>query len=68
MAILSNETKSIFTLQTDHSMYQMKVDAYGVLLHTYYGEKGTPFDLSYLITYADHGFSGNPYEAGDERT
>lgn len=32
MAILINETKSIFTLQTDHSMYQMKVDQYGVLL------------------------------------
>ena len=68
MAILINETKSIFTLQTDHSMYQMKVDQYGVLLHTYYGKKGDPFDYSYLITYADHGFSGNPYDAGEERT
>lgn len=68
MAILFNETKSIFSLQTNHSMYQMKIDKYGVLLHTYYGAKGVPFDYSYLITYADHGFSGNPYEAGDERT
>ena len=68
MAILFNETTSTFTLLTKQSMYQMKADKYGVLLHTYYGKKGAAYDYSYLITYADHGFSGNPYEVGDDRT
>lgn len=68
MAILLDSTKRIFTLQTDHSMYQMKADKYGVLLHTWFGVKSSDFDYSYLITYADRGFSGNPYEVGNERT
>ncbi len=68
MAILFNETTSTFTLLTKQSMYQMKADKYDVLLHTYYGKKGAAYDYSYLITYADHGFSGNPYEVGDDRT
>ncbi len=63
MAIILDEKKLLFTLLTNHSMYQMKADRYGALLHTYYGPKGIPFDYSYLITYADHGFSGNPYDA-----
>lgn len=68
MAILLDDTKRIFTLQTDHSMYQMKADRYGVLLHTWFGNNGTSFDYSYLITYEDRGFSGNPYETENERT
>ena len=68
MAIILDKTKSLFTLQTDHSMYQMKKDRYGVLLHTYFGKRGSVFDYSYLVTYADRGFSGNPYDAGDERS
>lgn len=68
MAILLDSTKRIFTLQTDHSMYQMKADKYGVLLHTWFGVKSSDFDYSYLITYADRGFSGNPYDVGNERT
>ncbi len=68
MAIILDNENKVFTLQTDHSMYQMKADRYGVLLHTWFGKKGTPFDHSYLITYADRGFSGNPYDAENERT
>lgn len=68
MAILFDSNQRLFTLQTDHSMYQMKADKYGVLLHTWFGEKGSDFDYSYLITYADRGFSGNPYDAEEERT
>ena len=39
----------------------------GYLLHLYYGvrAKGT---MDYLLCYADHGFSGNPYAAGMDRT
>ena len=68
MAIILDRTNTLFTLQTDHSMYQMKTDRYGVLLHTYFGKKGSVFDYSYLVTYADRGFSGNPYDAGEDRT
>lgn len=68
MAILLDSENNVFTLQTNHSMYQMKADRYGVLLHTWFGEKGKNFDYSYLITYADRGFSGNPYDVDDERT
>lgn len=68
MAILLDSTNTLFTLQTNHMMYQMKKDRYGVLLHTFFGKRGSVFDYSYLITYADRGFSGNPYDTGDERT
>lgn len=68
MAIIHDEKNCVFTLQTSHSLYQMKADRLGVLLHTYYGPVGAPVDYSYAIDYADHGFSGNPYEAGDDRT
>ena len=33
MAIDYHQKKHIFTLQTAHTTYQMKVDAYGFLLH-----------------------------------
>ena len=68
MAILFDSTSRLFTLTTAHSMYQMKADRYGVLLHTWFGMKGSAFDYSYRIAYADRGFSGNPYDAGDDRT
>ena len=37
------------TLHTRSTSYQMKIDATGVLLHTYYGEKLRKGDLSQLI-------------------
>lgn len=68
MAIFADRNNSLFTLCTKTSMYQMKVDQYGVLLHTYYGKKTENMDFSYLIQRRDHGFSGNPYEAETDRT
>ena len=68
MSIVLNEQQSLFTLCTKTSMYQMKTDQYGVLLHTYYGKKTEIFDYSYLIQRRDHGFSGSPYQAGNDRT
>ena len=50
---------SLFTLHTKNSTYQMKVDDKGVLLHTYYGKRTDETDYSYLISFADRGFSGN---------
>lgn len=67
MAIIFNPNKKIFTLQTVHTTYQMQVDRLGYLLHLYYGAKST-CDMDYVLTYADRGFSGNPYAAGMNRT
>lgn len=67
MAIQIDAEKKIFTLETDHTMYQMQADAYGVLRHLWYGAK-TGCDMSYLQDYPDVGFSGNIYAAGNGRT
>lgn len=65
--IVCNEDHRVFTLHTQNTTYQMKADAYGVLLHTYYGPRVSGGDLSYLIQYTDRGFSMNPDEAGTDR-
>lgn len=62
MPILYNNQDKIITLQTKNTTYQMKVDEYNVLLHTYYGAKIQEQDLSPLIVKDDRGFSGNPYD------
>ena len=67
MAIIYNPNKKIFTLHTAHTTYQMQVDPLGYLLHLYYGDK-TNSPMDYVLTYADRGFSGNPYAAGMDRT
>lgn len=67
MAIYIDEQKKLFTLSTNNTSYQMMVDKYLVLNHLYYGENIGQEDMSYLLDYQDRGFSGNPYEAGNER-
>ena len=62
-----SEDQKLITLETLHSTYQMKIDQYGFLLHLYYGSKISG-DASILIVPRDHGFSGNPYDAGNDRT
>ncbi|MCI9153441.1 MAG: alpha-galactosidase, partial [Ruminococcus sp.] len=61
------ETRKTFTLHTKDSTYQMQVDPFGFLLHLYYGRKAEGC-MDYLLTYADRGFSGNPYDVGSDRT
>ncbi len=68
MAVHFDEGQGVYTLLTRHSMYQMKQDRYGVLLHAWFGAPGQPYDYSYRIVFADRGFSGNPAEAGTDRT
>ena len=67
MAVYFDEKKKLFTLSTGGTTYQMMVDKYGVLNHIYYGENVGQEDMSYLLDYRDSGFSGNPYEAENER-
>ena len=67
MGIIYCEKDRTFTLQTKNTTYQMQVDRYGFLLHLYYGKK-TDGCMDYLLTYYDRGFSGNPYDVGEDRT
>ena len=67
MGIIYSQTERTFTIHTKETTYQMKVDNYGFLLHLYYGKK-VKGNMDYLLTYYDRGFSGNPYEAGRDRT
>ena len=55
MGIEFENEKRIFTLQTDHTTYQFQADAYGFLLHLYYG-KTVYGGMDYLLTYYDRGF------------
>ena len=65
--IVFNKENRVFTLHTRNTTYQMKADWHNILLHTYYGPRVSGGDLSYLIQYADRGFSPNPNEVGDKR-
>ncbi len=69
MAIVYNEKTKVFNLQTERTTYQMKIGEFGFLFHLYYGERlEADSDLSYLIQRRDRGFSGNPYEAKEDRS
>ena len=67
MAITFNSDKKIFTIQTENTTYQFQADAYGFLLHLYYGPKAAG-EMDYILTFADRGFSGNPNDVGADRT
>ncbi|WP_251389257.1 alpha-galactosidase [Mediterraneibacter agrestimuris] len=67
MCISYNEADKTITLHTKHTTYQMQIDKYGFLLHLYYGRSAAGC-MDYLLTYYDRGFSGNPYEAGTDKT
>ena len=66
MSIFINEKTGLFQIVTENTEYQMKVDKYGVLKHLWYGGK-TGYDMEYLLNYPDVGFSGNIYDAGNDR-
>lgn len=67
MAIQFIEEKKVFSLDTENSTYQMKIDKFGFLFHVYYGGRvrGT---MEHLLYYRDRGFAGNPYDAGSDRS
>ncbi|MDE5933626.1 MAG: alpha-galactosidase, partial [Lachnospiraceae bacterium] len=45
----------------------LKVDHFGFLLHFYYGSSISG-EMDYRLTYYDRGFSGNPSDAGNDKT
>lgn len=67
MAVAYDREKGLISLHTAHSTYQMAVGEYGHLYHLYYGKRAEG-DFRYLLTQYDRGFSGNPYDAGRDRT
>ena len=67
MGIVYDENNKTLTLHTKNTTYQMQVDRYGFLLHLYYGKRAEGC-MDYLLTYYDRGFSGNPYDAGNDKT
>ena len=68
MSIVFDEKRMFFSLVTKNTEYQIKINELGMVLHTYYGKKVNGFDMSYLLKELDRGFSGNPYEAGVDKT
>lgn len=67
MGVFFNQESNVFTLQTIHSTYQMKVGETGELLHLYYGSKISESDLSYLLFDGENHFVPYPYN-NSERT
>lgn len=57
---------SLFSLCTRDSLYQMKVDQYGVLNHTWYGPD-TAMDMSYIEDYPEISFSANLWDTEKSR-
>ena len=66
--IIFNVESKVFTLNTKNTTYQMKVGAYGFLLHLYYEKRIGEDEMDYLLQPCDRGFSGNPYEAEGDRS
>ncbi len=67
MPILCNKQDKSITLHTKNTSYQMKIGPCDLLLHTYYGPSAQG-DMGYSVVFRDRGFSGNPYDAGMDRT
>lgn len=67
MSIIYDTHQKVFHLNTKGSEYQIKINDYGMLLHTYYGAPVGGIDMSYLLKEIDRGFSGNSYECRSRR-
>ena len=63
-----HEAEKVFDLRTEHSTYQMQVREYDTLVHLYYGSPVGDTLITDRIIGVDRGFSGNPYEAGKDKT
>jgi alpha-galactosidase len=68
MPVFFDRDNGIFTIHTNCSTYQFMIGPYGFLLHLYYGKRIDNQNMDYLIHSRDRGFSGNPYDAGGDRT
>ncbi|SEL93979.1 alpha-galactosidase [Butyrivibrio sp. ob235] len=67
MAISFDKGNKVFCLNTENTEYQIKINEYNMLLHTYYGAPVGNNDMGYLVREIDRGFSGNSYEGRHRR-
>lgn len=67
MSVRIDEKNNFFSLKTKNTEYQIMADKYGVLKHIWYGGI-VDNNMDYMLKYPDVGFSGNPYDAGNDRT
>ncbi len=67
MSIKFDEKNKVFFLNTKNTEYQIKINEYGMLIHSYYGGSVGYTDMSFLIKYLDRGFSSNPFESRGNR-
>lgn len=67
MAIYVDEKRKLFTLETEHSAYQMIVDRYGYLIHLHYGGRLAGGDCEGLNAAGYMDFSPAPDAAGTYR-
>jgi alpha-galactosidase len=49
MSIILDRSSKVFHLKTKNTEYQIKINEYGMVLHTYYGAPLGDADMSYLI-------------------
>lgn len=67
MGVIFNSKANTITLHTRQTSYQMKINEFGILLHTYYGAKISDVDMSYLVRTGDVGFSAALSDAKNDR-
>lgn len=67
MAVKFFEKERRFVIETDNTEYQIMADKFGLLRHLWYGAK-VGMNMEYLQDYPNTGFSGNIYDAGNERS
>ncbi len=63
MAIAYDSEKKLFSLETENTTYQMRIDEYGILQHVYYGGK-LYGDADYMIRYACRGMGASIADTG----
>lgn len=66
--ITFDESERLFRLRTDHTEYQIKLDAQNALQHLYYGKEIKGSAVISPVIRSDIGFSGNLEELGNDRT
>lgn len=67
MSIIFNRESQTLTLHTKETSYQIKMNEFGILIHTYYGPKINGDDMSYLVRTGDVGFSAALSDAKNDR-
>lgn len=63
-----NPQTKVFSLHTDHTVYQMQIKEYDTLVHLYYGADLGDSECTWRFVRRDRGTCANPYEADKDKT